>query len=48
MRKWFDDNLIKSNPNKFYLLVCSCEKIKMEIGNFKIEKRTCESILTIR
>ena len=27
--KWFDDNLIKSSPDKCHLLVSSCEKIKM-------------------
>ena len=29
--KWFDDNLMKSNPEKCHLLVSSCEKIKIEI-----------------
>ena len=32
--KWFDDKLMKSNPDKCFLLVSSCEKIKMEIGDF--------------
>ena len=50
--KWFDDNLMKSNPNKWRLLVSSCEKIKMEIGDLEIESSTCEkptkeAILTI-
>ena len=45
--KWFDDNLMKSNPDKCHLLVSSCEKIKMEIGNFQIEKSTCEKLLGV-
>ena len=42
--KWFDDNLMKSNPDKCYLLVSSCEKIKMEIGDFEIEYSKCEKL----
>ena len=40
--KWFDDNLIKSNPDKCNLLVISHEKIKMEIGDFEIENCSYE------
>ena len=36
--KWFDDNLAKSNPDKCHLLISSCEKIKIEIGDFEIRK----------
>ena len=43
--KWFDDNLMKSNPDKCHLLFSSCEKIKIEIGNFEIENNTCEKLL---
>ena len=50
--KCFDNNLMKSNPNKWRLVLSSCEKIKMEIGDFEIESSTCEkptreAILTI-
>ena len=34
--KWFDDNLMKSNPDKCHLLVNSREKIKVKI---EIENR---------
>ena len=34
--KWFDDNLMESNPDKCHLLVSSCEKIRMEVGDFEI------------
>ena len=34
---------MESNRDKCHLLVSSCEKKqKMEIGNFQIEKSTCE------
>ena len=43
---------MKSNPNKWRLVLSSCEKVKMEIGDFEIESSTCEkptreAILTI-
>ena len=43
--KCFDDNFIKSNPDKCHLLVSSCKKIKMEVGDFEIENSTCEKLL---
>ena len=45
--KWFDDNLMKSNPDKSHLLVSSCEKIKIDIGDFEIENRKCEKLLGV-
>ena len=38
---------MKINPDKFHLLVSFCEKIKMEIGYFKIENSTCEKLLGV-
>ena len=45
--KCFDDNFIKSNPDKCHLLVSSCKKIKMEVGDFDIENSTCEKLLGV-
>ena len=46
--KWFDDNLMNlSNPDKCHLLVSSCEKIKIEIGDFEIENSKCEKLLGV-
>ena len=45
--KWFDHNLMKSNPDKCHLLVSSCEKIKIEIGDFEIENSKCEKLLGV-
>ena len=38
---------MKSNQDKCHLLVSSCEKIKMEIGDFRIENSTCEKLLGV-
>ena len=38
---------MKSNPHKCHSLVSSCEKIKIEIGDFKIENSTCEQLLGV-
>ena len=38
---------MKSNPSKCYSLVSSCEKIKMETRDFKIENRTREQLLGV-
>ena len=45
--KWFDGNLMKSNPDKCHLLLSSCEKIKLETGDFEIETSTCEKLLGV-
>ena len=35
--KSFDDNLMKSNPDKCHLLVSMDDNVKIRIGNFQIE-----------
>ena len=35
--KWFDDNLMKSNPDKCHLLVSTNDNVKIRIGNFQVE-----------
>ena len=35
--KWFDDNLMKSNPYKCHLLVSTNDNFAIRIGNFQIE-----------
>ena len=39
---------MKSKPDKCHLLVSLCEKIKMEIGDIKIENSTCKKLLGVR
>ena len=38
---------MKNNPDMFYLLVSSYEKIKMEISDFEIENSTWEKHLEV-
>ena len=38
--QWFDDIFVKSNPEKYHLLLSSCGKIKMEKVDFEIDKNT--------
>ena len=33
--KWFDDNRMKSNPDKYYLLVSTNDNVAIRIGNFQ-------------
>ena len=35
--KWFDNNLIKSNPDKCHLLVSANDNVASRIGNFQVE-----------
>lgn len=34
--KWFSDNLMKSNSDKYYLLVNISDRVNIEIENFNI------------
>ena len=45
--KWFEDNLFKSNPDKYHLLASTNEKTKTNIGEFSIENNDCEKLLGI-
>ena len=45
--KWFDDNLMKSNPDKCHLLFSSREKIKIEIDDFEIGNSKCDKLLGV-
>ena len=35
--KWFDGNLMKSNPDKCHLLVSTNDNVKISIGNIQKE-----------
>ena len=42
---WFDNNLMKSNADKFHLLVSSNEKVTIKIGSHKTAN--CEKLLGV-
>ena len=46
--KWFDDNLMKSNPDKCHLHVSTNDNVKIRIANFHIEKTKREKLLGIQ
>ena len=46
--KWFNDNLMKSNPDKCHLLVSTNGNVKIRIGNFQIENTKREKLLGIQ
>ena len=46
--KWFDNNLMKSNPDKCHLLVSTNDNIAIKKGNFQIENTTREKLWGIQ
>ena len=46
--KWFDDNLMKSNPDKCHFLVSTNDSVAIRIGNFQIENTKRENLLGIK
>ena len=46
--KWFDDNLMKSNPDKRHLLVSTNDNVSIRIGNFQIESTKTENLSGIQ
>ena len=46
--KWFDDNLMKTNPDKCHLLVGTNDNVAIRIGNFQIKNTKREKLLGIQ
>ena len=46
--KWFNENLIKINPDKCHLLVSTNDNVAVRIGNFQIENTKREKLLGIQ
>ena len=45
--KWFDNNLMESNPGKCHLLVRTNNNVQIRTGNFRIENTKREKLLGI-
>ena len=45
---WFDNNLLKSNPDKYNLLISSNENVTVHIGEYEIENSECEKLLGVK
>ena len=46
--KWFDDNLMKSSPDKCHLLVSTNDNVAISIRNFQIENTKRVKLLGIQ
>ena len=46
--KWFTDDLLKANPEKYHLLVSANEKRQLNIGGIEISNSKCEKFLGIK
>ena len=46
--KWFTDNLLKANPEKYHLFVSTNEKKNLNVGEVEINNSKCEKYLEIR
>ena len=46
--KWFTDNLLKANPEKYHLLVSTNEKRHLNVGEVEISNSKCEKFLGIK
>ena len=48
MFEWFKNNILKSNAEKFHLLVSTNDRVSMNVGGFKIDKSDTEKLLGVR
>ena len=46
--KWFNDNLMRTNADKYHLLVSTNNAIKIKIGNFDIANTKSEKLLGVK
>ena len=46
--KWFTDNLLKANPEKYHLLVNTNEKRYLHVGEVEISNSKCKKFLGIK
>ena len=46
--KWFTENLLKANPEKYHLLVYINEKRPLDEGGIEISNSKCEKLMGIK
>ena len=46
--KWFSNNQMKANPNKYHLLISSISQSELKIGNATIKSTICEKLQVTR
>ena len=45
---WFADNQMKANPDKYYSLTSSSDKVSICVDNYNIKSSKCEKLLDIK
>ena len=48
LSKWFNDNLVRINADKYHLLVSTNNTVKINIGNFEITNSKSEKLLGVK
>ena len=46
--KWFSNNKMKANKDKYHLLLSNKERVTMKIGETEIKSSNCEKLLGIK
>ena len=46
--RWFENNLLKGNADKFHFLVSPSQEVSLNVNNFKIKKSDCEKLLGVK
>ena len=46
--EWFKNNLLKSNADKYHLLVSADGRVSMNVDGFKIDKSDTEKLLGVK
>lgn len=45
--QWFDSHVLKSSPDKCYLLLSSNETTTVKVGEHGVENSECEKLLSV-
>ena len=48
MFEWFENNLLKGNADKCYLLVSSSDAVNLRVSEYNIRNSECEKLLGVR
>ena len=46
--RWFENNLLKGNADKFHFLVSTSQEVNLNVNTFKIKSSDCEKLLGVK
>ena len=46
--RWFENNLLKDNADKWNFLVSTSQEVSLNVNNFKIKNNDCEKLLDVK